>query len=562
MASIQPYGLDISTTPKITQLEIELLFCGTKDPESKGGISPMQHRKNVIAMLWPWSWKYWNDWSELTLWAWCNYEELSLGGCASAGKTHTITELGCLEWLAAPSISRLALTSVTVPSLRTRLWPEVMRFVKAIAPAFGANIVDSMTKIQYVKGDDQHAIQALAVDSGKIEDAIGKLQGVHVPRQIILVDEAAQTHAAIFSARQNLRTGTDFYRFAAMANPSSQYDAHGVFSKPKNGWGSITVDDEWWETDTGVYIHFDGLKSPNVKAGKIVVPRLFSQDDLDVIKKDCGENSQEWWMWVRGHFPPSGVRNTIVDAAMIQDGHAQDGVLWAGGNITTLAGLDPAFTTGGDAAILRLSKTGNDSRGNRVLLSDQRFRIQLEDRTDYPIFYQLADRTIEILNKNQVRPEHFGMDVTGAGAGLADIMEQRWKRGFQRISFGGSATDDAVSEEDDRPAKEVFGNRVSQLWGNMARLIKEGKIRGLDNETSQQLCTRIYSLKGEKQTVETKAEMKLRTKGKSPDDADAECIVGEVFLRNFGLSSSSQGSSDTGLDNFFSSHQIEDSYTD
>ena len=536
-------------------------MAGHKDPESFGGRSPMQHRKHIIGILWPWSYKYWNDWSELSLWAWCNYQELSLCGSASAGKTHTITQLGILEWLVAPTISRLALTSTTIPSLRTRLWAEVMKMMKDVSPLFGANVVDSMNKIQIIKGDDQHAIQALAVDSGKIEDAVGKLQGVHCPRQIIVVDEAAQTNAAIFSARANLRTGTDFYRFAAPANPASQYDSHGVFSKPKNGWGSISVNDEWWETDTGVCLHFDGLKSPNVKAGKIIVPRLFSQEDVNNIKRDFGENSQEWWMWVRGFWPPSGVRNTIVDAAMIQEGKAQEGVLWAGGNIQKIAGLDPAFTTGGDSCIIHIGKVGLDSVGNRVILCDQKIKIHLEDRTDYPLFYQVADKTIEILNKNQIRPECFGLDVTGAGAGIADILAQRWQNGFHRISFGGSATDEEASSDDDRPSSKVYGNRVTQLWGNAARLIQGGRIRGLDNETSQQLCTRIYSLKNERQVVEKKTDMKKRTSGKSPDEADAFTILCEVYIKNFGLTNGSSGRIDTGLSQFFKTHQIESSYT-
>ncbi len=532
---LQTYGLDLSKFPKVTQLEIELLMVADHDPSRFSGISRGQHIKNVIAMLWPDVIRSWNDWNELALWAWTNYREIGVTGCAAAGKTFTFTLLSLVEYLAKPMGTRVALTSTTVPSLRGRIWAEMMKFARPVVPLFGLNVVDSQTKIQFQKGDDRSSIIALAVDSGAVEQAVGKLQGVHLPRMVIMVDEAAQTNPAVFSARANLEVGTDFYHFIAIANASSMFDPHGLFCEPKMGWGSLDDNDEHWETKSGVCVRFDGLKSPNVKAGRIIYPYLFSQDNVDIIKKNFGEGSLEWNSYCRGMWSRSGARNTMLDSAMITEGRAREKVIWSGGGIKTIAGLDPAFTTEGDDCILRFAKVGKADDGQLVMLLTETIRLNLQDDPNYPLFYQVADQTISELNKRGVQPEDFALDATGAGAGIADIISQRWRGGFSRISFGGAATEAPISVEDPRPAKQVYANRVTQLWGQIKVVVMSGRMRGMDDQTARELCARIYSLKNERTLLESKKDLKKRTKGNSPDRADALALLTELFVSQNGL---------------------------
>jgi hypothetical protein len=559
---LQTYGLDFSKHPGVTQLEIELLMAKEPDPSVYSGYGRDRHIKHIIQMLWPWAYKGWNDWSELCLWAWCNYDEIGTTGCAAAGKTFTFTMLSLVEYLCQPQASRLALTSTTVPSLRGRIWAEVTNFMAPVVPLFGLNVVDSQTKIQFKKGDDRNAIIALAVDSGSVEQAVGKLQGVHTDRMIIVVDEAAQTQPAIFSARANLQVGTTYYRFVAIANASSQFDAHGKFCEPKLGWSTITADDDHWETNTGICLHFDGLRSPNVKAGQTIYPKLFAQTNIDTIKKNHGENSLEWWSYVRGFWAPTGVRNTVLDAATIQEGRARDGIIWQGEGVKTIAALDPAFTTDGDDCCLRFAKVGKATDGGLAMLLTETIKIQLEERVDYPLFYQVADKTIAELQRRGVQPEDFTLDATGGGAGIADIISQRWQNGFRRVSFGGAATDDLVSTEDEKTGKEVYFNRVTQLWFNARQLVMAGRLRGLDDDTAKELCTRLYSLKNEKIRVESKKEMKLRTSGTSPDKADACALLADLYIyqNGLGVASGAEGQTPYDFENFMLANEIESSY--
>lgn len=536
MKIVQSYGLDLSKLPRdIHQLDVELLYVGHSDPESYGGLSRDEHMRNCIKMLYPWVWENWHEWNELCLWAWVNYKEIGMTGCAAAHKTFTFSLLPFIQWLADPMQSTLFLTSTTLGSLRGRIWSEVKRFYNQATIPFGFNIVDSKTMIQSKQGEDKFAIRAIAVDSGQVEQAVGKIQGVHPRQMMLIVDEAAQTPAAIYTARANLQVNTDLYRFVAIANASDQYDSHGKFCEPKGGWSTVTANDEHWETKTGVCVHFDGEKSPNVIRRKKIFPRLFSLEDLNSIINDYGKNSLEYWSYARGFWAPKGVRNTVLDAAIISENKAAEEAVWAGTTSPPIewASLDPAFTTGGDEVILRFAKIGEFLDGKQGLEFTDVVKIQLEESKDNPLSYQIVNKVMEECKKRGVRPENFILDSTSAASTLADLFSQLWGPEISRVSFGGAVEDGPVSMDDDREAKKVYDRFVTQLWFNVQRLVCAGRIRGLDTETAREFCTRQYGLKGEKTYIETKAEMKERTGGDSPDRADAAALLCLLFMRRF-----------------------------
>ena len=201
--------------------------------------------------------------------------------------------------------------------------------------------------------------------------------------------------------------------------------------------------------------------------------------------------------------------------------------------------------------------------GDLSLLLTETIRLNLQESADYPLFYQVADQTIAELNKRGVDPEDFALDATGGGAGIADIISQRWKGGFSRVSFGGSATDHPISIEDTRPAKTVYANRVSQLWGQVKTIVMAGRLRGLDDQTARELCARIYSLKNEKMSLESKRDLKRRTKGSSPDRADALSLLVDIFVAQNGLGNAvgSMAEDDEEWDKYFLDHIQEPDYS-
>lgn len=531
---LNPYGLDLSKFPKIpSQIEIELLYIANAKPMEFGGLDRAEHIKNAIKILWPWVWKYWHEWNDLCLWAWCNYEEIGATGCAAAHKTFTFSLLSELEWLAKPSATAVVLTSTTIGALRGRIWSEFKKFYETSTVPFGYNVVDSMQKIQFKQGEDKFAIRGIAVNSGDIEKAVGNIQGIHPARMVMVIDEAAQTPPAIYTARANLRVGTTFYRCVAIANASDPFDGHGRFCEPKNGWSSISVNNDHWETKSGICLHFDGLKSPNVVRKRKAFPSLFSQTEIDSCRTDFGENSLEWWSYVRGFWAPKGVRNTVMDASMIFDGKADQKAIWEGSKTKIYGALDPSFTTGGDRCVLRFAKAGNFMDGRVGLEFYKPISMKLVESVTYPMNYQIADFVRDTCREMGCQPEEFSADATSA-SGLMDIMSQRWSSAFRRVPFGGAPTDGPVSLDDEREAKTVYGNRVTQLWFTSQKMVVAGRVRGLDEETSKEFCTRQYTLKNEKIVIEPKSEMKKRTGGVSPDFADPAALICDHVTHDYG----------------------------
>lgn len=535
---IQTYGAErFGNIDKNTpQIMYELFWFANGGSEH---VSKADHFKNIAAIGYPWVHKNWHDWYEMSLNAWCEYEEIGTTGCASAHKTFMFSLLALTEFIAAPNRTRVILSAPTVPALRGSLWARIKEAYAGIchySVPFGFNMVDSKNTLQFKKGDDENAVIAVAVDSGSIENAIGKIQGKHPARVIMVVDEAAQTQPAIFTARANLRVGTKFFRFVAIANAVNQFDAHGVFCEPKDGWSSIGDDAESYETKTGICLHYDGLKSPNVKAGAKIYPKLFSQEDIEMSRKNYGENSMEWWMYVRGWWAPTGVKDTVLDGAMLTSGMAQNTAQWVT-SYRVKAFLDPAFTVGGDRCILRFAKFGQFIEGHEGIALWDRIHIQLVESTDNPKNYQIADRVIAECQQRGVKPGDFGMDITGA-SGLGDIIDQRWGGRIKRLSFGGSAGDLQMSRTDTRPAKQVCKNKVTELWYRVAKMVEERSIREMDAQTAREFCMRQFKRTGELKCVETKDEMKKRTKGVSPDDADPVAGLCWMFFEENGESGS------------------------
>jgi hypothetical protein len=77
-----------------------------------------------------------------------------------------------------------------------------------------------------------------------------------------------------------------------------------------------------------------------------------------------------------------------------------------------------------------------------------------------------------------------------------------------------------VSNENPRPARELYDRRVTELWMVIREFVEAEMLKGIDNLTARQLCSRKIFVKGtgqgKRQAIEKKEEML-----KSPNDADA-----------------------------------------
>ena len=95
-------------------------------------------------------------------------------------------------------------------------------------------------------------------------------------------DELAELSEAILQAGLSNLSKNPSFQLIGMSNPSSRFDAFGVWSEPKHGWDSVdtNIDDKWKTKWGGQYVRFDAERSPNIKAGETLYPWLPTEEKL------------------------------------------------------------------------------------------------------------------------------------------------------------------------------------------------------------------------------------------------------------------------------------------
>tara|TARA_R100000808_G_scaffold15629_1_gene35982 strand:- start:8928 stop:10610 length:1683 start_codon:yes stop_codon:yes gene_type:complete len=544
--AVEKYGLKFSHP--LSDLEVELYaFRHNRTPEL-GGLGRYEHFKRAANIVWPDL--IWNEWLERQCESLCENQWVSWTGCAASGKTFGSALYALTWWLADPQNSTVILTSTTAKMIRKRAWSNICHLHRTCDGTLPGNLVDSKTTLQAAKGDDKNAIFAVAVLDGATSKAVANIQGIHSDRILAIVDEATDTPEAAFEAASNLSKGCSEFQFLAIGNPQSKLDEHGRFSEPKAGWETVGVETEEWETMRGVCLRFDGMKSPNMKAGRAKYEFLITPQQVEQSIKFEGESSPKFWKYVRGMWSPEGVCRTVLSETLC-DKHTVGGEHTFINNATVVAGLDPAF--GGDRCILRFARYGDLEGGLMGVEFDEVVNISLDASSPEPIHYQIASKVRDACRGKGCLPENLAIDATGEGGGLCDIMAKEWSNEIRRIEFGGRASELPVSQEDPRPAHEVYANRVTELWFSVREWVIRNQIRGLDRETIIEFCTRMFDDAKRKIVIERKVDMKGRT-AQSPDLADAAALIVEV-ARQMGAGRLKRGQrADTKWENVVKEH--------
>lgn len=523
----------------LADVDIELACMAARLGSERGGLGAYRHWKNAVRMLWPNLQLH--EWLEDRARTFFENDYNYWVGCATAGKSHdAIGPIGMTWWLGDPMNSAVVLTSTTAKSIRRRLWPVLQEYRQSMAvikdspvfnQGFPCHIIDSKTMVQAVKGDDKHAIAAVAVAEGSVSKAVSDIKGFHPKRRLlVIVDEANDTPEGIFAAIPNLKKGLREFKLIVIGNPVSRLDPHGRCCEPEMGWNSVSPDsEEWktkgvtdWEVEPGICLHFDGEKSPNIKLGYDKYTFLYSNKDLGKAQANAGFNESLWyWSNTRGFWAPDGICNTVFTDAFVVKHGLRDLVIFQS-KMKQVAGLDPSFTADGDGCVLRFGKLGDLTDGRMCLLSGDRIKIVLKAGVD--IYYQIAERTIEECKKRGLEPEDLGIDTTGGGAGVADIISRLWGPVGNRVGFGERASDLPASTENTKKGHEVYHDRVTELWYQCREYGEAGQIKGMDTKCLMEFCSRPWTVEAKKIRVLPKAECKKQL-GHSPDDADSFSVL-------------------------------------
>jgi hypothetical protein len=530
------------------------LFGTAKDGEKK-----LQYWKEWVTEMWPEPLFVWDDWSDLFFGAACGAvetvervsgkrleagiwkEELIATGCASSGKSSRAAMWILGNWLCAQVGTSVILTSTSLDQLKRRIWAELCDWIGKAKHKMPLKIVASDTEIRVRDGDKRNCIFGIAVKSGGVpQEAVDRIKGIHNRRVFVVVDEMTAVPTAIVQACGNLNKGTVEYQFIGLGNALPGENPHTVHAEPQAGWNSVSVDDDIWLTKKGgVCIHFDGHKSPALKD-----PQRFcfyiKRSELDRDKATFGgENTPEYWTNDRGFWPPSGLSNTVMDLAFLNQFRVDEGVTWKGGYEMGGA-LDPAFE-GMDRRILYPFKFGEFANGLWGLEYQKPIIVPIDVSVDKRwIHYAIADSVQNLCENYEcdgrgqpIKPDNFIQDVTGEGGGLFSVMSGRWSPKIQPVEFGGAAEKEQVHPDRPTTYNELYANKVTMLWYVFRRFAEGGQIKGItDPDTRTELAGREKKIKNGKTAVVPKSEMRLLKR--SCDFADA-AIIGAEFLRRRGI---------------------------
>lgn len=489
----------------------------------------------------------WHPWANAMLEECCYSKFVGFAGCGSSGKSDFMAVWVLLNWMAAPFSTLGLLTSTSIRDSKKRVWGAVQRYWPALAPIAPAKLTDTPTPAIYVVKDkvrmEQAGIYLIPAEAKKSNEVTGKMRGMKAPRVFLAADELSElSHSLLDTALSNLSNNAVLHICAA-ANPVSYYDPFGKFVEPKDGWNSITVNDDRWETKLGgVALHFDAMRNPNYIARKNVWP-IQKWEKIEEAVERLGEDSPMFWRDFRGFWPPGGISKAIYSEQEIIKGGADKAPVWQGSK-TRVAGVDPSFVSGGDRCVLYLGSFGPNRDGVDQVSFDTFHFIEDDASSKEPRTFQVAQKIATILRQEGVDARYLGVDVTGGGVPFCDALSRvLGTNDFLRVHFGGSPSDRPLSPYDPTPANEKYTNRVTELWFGAKEYLQNGQLRGVGPDLAQEMTARNYDTRksgGMKLCVEPKTDMKSRM-GRSPDVADAAFVLLEAVRERLGLRPPQEG---------------------
>ena len=483
-----------------------------------------------------------HPWAEQMVRAALKNKYLSIGGSASSGKSHTMAAWGIVNWLSQPRDTLILMTSTTLREARKRIWGSVISLLSVIDGA-PIRVRDSIGNASYVDEKDnlieRAGLSLIAAEKSKTREAVGKFIGIKQKRVILIGDELAELSEAILNAGLTNLSKNPFFQMIGMSNPNSRFDAFGVWSEPKDGWDSVDIQiaDEWDTKWGGKYIRLDGERSPNILLGETKYPWLPTAAKLEEDRALLGSESRGYMRMIRAIFFDSDETTGIYAESELTKSGALGKIEWAD-KPTLVAGVDPAFTNGGDRTILSIAEVGYAKNGQYVCQFTDAIHLN-DDATNkaVPRTYQIVQQIVDHCKRKGVSPENVAVDSTGAGAPFCDVLAGEWSPNFMRVTFGGKASDKRVSMNSQLTGLELYTNRVSELWFVGKELMRTRQIYGITSDLAQEMCARNYDMiktGSLKVKIESKPEFKSRF-GRSPDLADAAFLALDCARQRLGL---------------------------
>lgn len=546
------YGLDWPKNIHDIQIDLILAKKWMLKPYKFGSFEdPGEHLLRAIRALFTKDQWGISPWTEEHAHAWASENFSVWLGAASTGKSNDAGGLAVLDWVTDPTDTYIALASTSVQMLKIRSYESVIRYFRHLKgnPHFliPGKEATSMTAIINDNEDESNqatikaSIRGVALQDGGSQDkAIAKLAGAHLPFVTLILDEGAVLPPAASKARINARAGTKRFRFLSLANPISYNDEATKFCEPLAGWPTVDEHVPSWRSRFGLVLHHNGYDSPAItEEGAEKYPFLINKEQIDTIVREEGHNNDDApiiYTMVKGWPCPVGLENTVLSEADIISFNLKGDPEWAemySEDFVRVAGLDPAFTSGGDNCVLQTATVGFLRGGVYAIAFDPPDYVPIKASSNRPAIYQVVEGTRDLLVQKGIPLENVGIDDSGTQS-VADVYEVELGVVPVRCSFASKASEEF--SETGEALQKKFANLVTEMWADVAKLGRNGQLRGLNNKAALQFCSRFYKKGIKPLALESKKDYKKRLSGQnSPDEGDALSICARVAKIKAGL---------------------------
>jgi len=488
-----------------------------------------------------------SPWSEQHAEDWCETDFCITWGGAACSKSNDYGLYAVIDWATDPTETITLMASTTREMLKLRSYESVVRYFQLLKrnPYFLFPGKESKTTTAIINVDEadgplstiKASIRGAAVNEG------GSLQGAHLPYVRLILDELSEMKEHGMNARANLSAGCRNFKVFGLCNPTTFYDQGSMFAVPKDGWSSVNAETELWPTRWGRVRHHNGFHSPAIEHPDRY-PFMINQEQIDqrLREEDGNIDARDVWVFIRGFPPRSGVDDTVLTPELVQTHKLQTAPVWLSEkhDLMYVAGLDPAFTSGGDDCVLKIGCVGVIDDKNTALAFVDTVKIPIDVTSSRPATYQVVDAVRVILDRYGIPVARLCIDDSGTQS-VADVVEVEIGAGVIRVNNSMSATDRHISAKDPTPMKDKFVDRGTEAWMHIAALGKRNMIRGMTDRAANEFCIRRLVPSGRRKRLESKVDFKKRLKGyRSPDDGDATALCAEAAIRACGLLGASQ----------------------
>ena len=369
-------------------------------------------------------------------------------------------------------------TAPTFRQVRHILWRQIHRLYRPASEELGGTMRDTRWELS----SDRYAL-------GLSADGADQFQGFHSPNVFIVVDEAEGVSDEIYEGIESVMTSADPL-LLLIGNPTTMSGAfRRAFHEERSIYHTITI---------------SALDSPNVRAGRVVVPGLTTTAWVEERRQIWGEDNPIYRSHVLGQFASKGEDTlfslTDLEAAVKR---VVDAEYWSMDS-ETVYGAERAAA---EEVIISVdvARFGSDSS---VILRRRGDCVEDIEALRQQDTMQLTGRIAAAIREHN--PAHILIDEIGIGAGVVDRLRELGHP-VRGINVGRRALQD-----------KTYVNLRAEGYHALAHRFKAGQIIiPNDNQLISQLATMRYSHDSHgRLKMESKDEIRKRGLP-SPDKADA-----------------------------------------